>query len=413
MRLFKVAMAAGLLWGLGGGMRVVAQDSAVTAAEGRKTLLPPAASISSLLTPPGMPSFASPQVGPVVECDGVERQFVLLNPTIVQGEPVIFRLFLRSQRPTGKVEFKARMVFGADLNITVFPPNGGRPYDYMGLQLGTVTPNSVLEFDGFRDFRYDIRMASDENSVTGAAFDMPGEHRLSVMLVCRPMSGEPAPMNHGVFTLNVKPATGDDAKALQVLSEDYKIYEFLHLRGAGVRGTSRFLTKRQGETLERVVNEARTAAVRPSAMIVLADFYTSEGEHDKALAMYDQVIKDYPQSTFSDEARFAGAYLALARKDRNVAMDRFEELWQDPRIAGLIQSGNVFYNNFVKWRLPPTPGTQWMIQQQPGADPTFDTGQAQGPRIEFDPGVLESLGMSADEARKIFRIETDPNAMPR
>lgn len=383
------AIAAAIL------LALLAAATGARAAEenGQQSLLiAPAADYSGLDGAPEDSSYAHPQFGPVMECGSIDRQFVLANSKIVQGEPVLFRLVLESQQPRVKREFQARLAYGTDVQIFVDPPEGLRRYEYLGLEQGSVVPNGVLEMEGFSRFRFDFRLAVDEHTVTGAAFEEPGTYKLRVQLKCI-IAGKPmGDLDMGEFTLEVEEATGDDAQALEILN-DYRIFEYFQLHTAQYPSGRAPLSGEQVRKLERVVELCPDAALRPHAMIVLADYYRRQGQPDQSIELLQQVRQRYAGTPLAQEALFAElrANMALRRDER--ARELFTQAWQDPVATQVIFPGGTYWSNFVKPFQKERQDTQWMVFSEPGEDPEMAGEGASGPTLKLDPEVRAQFGL--------------------
>ena len=245
---------------------VPAQETALA----NKVLDTPAASPLGIMKGRTPAQFAEPQLGPATECGNIRRQFAVMNPVIVRGEPLIVRMLLEVIDPDDKAEFQAQLNFGADLKAVIYPPEG-QPYEFLGRQLGTNIPTSVVQMNDFERFRMDVRLAMDSETISGSAFDIEGEYRIRFILMCSEEKELPRPQEMGVFNVKVLPAEGDDAKALEIL-DDYTIFEALQANTA-VYGRRELLSEENVRQLSRLVSEAPKAALRPYAMMLLADYY--------------------------------------------------------------------------------------------------------------------------------------------
>ncbi len=322
--------------------------------------------------PDGSP-FAKPFVGPTILCQGVERSLVVLNPEIVEGEPLLFRLLLRSTTPGRKQEFKARLSFGTDFNVNVFPPAGMAPYTYMGASRGTIVPTSTIEMTRVSAFRMPFRMAVDEETVTGAAFDRAGTFRLQFLLDC--IAGDERPSRDVLAEVDVvvKPAEGDDKKALDILSSDHSVYTYIQLHTAGNGRDRAPIGDRRLALIKRVIDEAPTARVRPHAMFVLGDYLATTKTIDEGMVVYRRIITEYAGTPHEEDAWFSLLRCQSELMDYEAAFATFSRLWADPFYSQLIPPGGGYWRTYADPHLKTTVGGQWMIQDKPGPDPEDDS----------------------------------------
>lgn len=366
----------------------------------KKPLLPAAAPIIGVRGGEGT-SYATPQVGPAAECDGIVRQFVLMNPDIVAGEPVLLRLLLRSTTPETRREFQARMAFGTDVRVYVFPPEGQSPYEYLGLEQGSVVPNGILEMAGFEFFRFDFRIAVDKNTITGAAFEVPGQYKLRVELACIEAGKQMGTLDMGTFTLTVKEPQGQDAVALDILSEDFTVFEYIQLRTPSYPGGRDPMDANQLRLLERVLKDAPDSAVAPHVRIVMADYYMRQDDFDQAQQMLNTVQEEWSNTPLYDEALFTELRMGYVMQDQEKALATFNRVWGDPIATQVVFPKSPHWSTFVAPHLKEDVGTQWMIQEKPGPDPTAIGGQG-GPTIQLDPEVQQMFGLPPELSAEEF-----------
>jgi hypothetical protein len=246
--------------------------------------------------------------------------------------------------------------------------------------------------EGFTYFRSDLLIGVDENSVTGAAFDMPGTSRIRLVLNCVTKDAPPAPQDLGTFEVTVTEATGDDQTALGIL-DDYTIFQAFHAQ-ASRYGSRELLNAEQVRKLSRLVAEAPKARLRPHAMMILADYYEKNNDPGAAKRLYDQVVQEYPDSPFEQTALQKLMNIALKVTDRAAAQKIFLRQWSDPVLTQIIYPGGAGWDLFVKDNIPPPAGSQWMIQETPGPDP--EILEHQGPRSMVSEEVQQQCGLPAE-----------------
>ncbi len=331
-------------------------------------LLPPAAPRTGILPSPDS-HYTNPQAGATNECANVERQFLLLNTEIVSGEPVEFRLLLKALEQGTGTEFIARLTIGTDIKFVIIPPVG-QPYEYEGAGSGDTVPTAVLQMDEVEYFRYDFRLAMDRESISGAAFDMPGDYRIRVFLSCNKKNAEAVQMDMGTFTLNVAQPSGDDLKAFNILSTDYEVFEPIHTRALlDRRGEpSSTLKEKHRRLLQRVVDEAPSARLVPQALFVLALDSYFDGDIDKGNLLLDRVRSEYRDTPYYEEALFQQLKMAMTSGDEEATALAFRRIWQDPIASQLVYPNSNYWNFFVSATRTDS-GTQWMIFEEPGEDP--------------------------------------------
>lgn len=372
---------------------------AADAAEQDSPLVPAAAELVGLRDGREGSAFEEPLFGPVLTCDEIDRQFVIMNPTIVEGEPLLLRLLLRTETPRVGREFHGRLAFGTGIRVVVIPPAGIRPYEYLGLEEGSLVPNNVLQMEGYKQYRYQFRMAVDQNTITGAAFAEPGQYELRISQECV-VDGESIGMlDMGTFTITVKEAKGPDRCALDVLDADYEMFEYFQLRMSRYPNTSRPMSGAQAEKLMRIIDGCKGAALRPHAMIVMAEYYLREKDIEKSNAMLRRVIEEYPALPFHDEALFALLRNSYSDDDPWSSLAAFNEIWADPITTVLITPPSNNYKRFVvpfKMKSEDA-NTQWMLFAEPGTDPESEsedeTQEPAGPQLQLSEEMQDQFGL--------------------
>lgn len=333
-----------------------------------------------------------PVFGPRVDCGPVGVQGLVLNPTIVVGEPLYLRLLIKSLTPGLQQEFRSRLVFGTDLHVYVQPPPGQRPYEYLATERGSVVPSAVMRLEKVKLYRLDFRMAFDKQTVSGAAFEVPGVYTIQVTHACEVPGAEERDMVLGVFTITVKPAEGDDAKALDFLN-DHKLYECIHTGTARHTSSQRPINETQAKSFQRIVEQAPAAALRPYALLILADYWREKRDFAKALGYLDMLKNEYPGMLVADEAHFSTLRIQQERNDRAGALAAFTAIWTDPIRTQLVYQESPSWETYVKPRLHnDTIGTQWFLSDPPGPDPAIDAGSPQlPPNVTLSPEALQDL----------------------
>lgn len=335
------------------------------------------------------PDAPAPQIGPMQECGVFQRQIVQLTPKATVGEPVYFRLLVTNKRVREDHEFRTTLSFGNDIKAFIMPP-GGRVYEYAGLRMGSAVPNSVVKMGGVRHFRFDMRLAMDDQTVTGAAFDIPGTYKIRFTMACRAEGenrGDTQLM--GDFALEVTQPQGDDALALEILN-NFEIFRTFQARTTQL-GTQPLTTAADIRKLERVVKEAPAAAIRPHAMVILAQHYRREGDVDASLAMLDRVLADHPESLVAEEALLAKLNIAEAAGRRDLARQAYLQAWQDPKTGQVLIPGSWHYEAFVTPTKPPA-NPQWMVMAEPWQKPEMLEREGM-PRIVVSPEVQAEWGL--------------------
>ncbi|MBI1291132.1 hypothetical protein GC173_07790 [bacterium] len=387
----SVARIAGMLMTLG----LLAASAG--AAEDAGPMLAPAADAASLPNKGKGTRFAEPALGPVTApCGGITRQLVILNPQLVQGEPLMARLDLRStSEPVAERRFNAQMIFSGDLRVAVQPPGRIPPYQYLGGTLGSAVPSISMDMTTVPRTRLDMVMAADRETVSGAAFDMPGIYRLRISLQCNSSREEESVAQElGLFAIKVAPAQGEDLSALKLLEGAYNAYLPLQERISRTGNGRPVATPEQLAAYEKIVQTLPKAVLRPHCMIVLADHYAYTKGLESGLALLDQIEREYPSTPLAQEAMVVRHRLLLALdKDSSGRMKaNYRRLWMDPTMTTLLLPSSEIFSEFIKGYYKPV-GTQWMLFQDPGGPDPTGTGTDPGLRIALSKEVQEQLGL--------------------
>ncbi len=332
----------------------------------------------------------TPLYGRPVVCEDVERQMVVLNPEIVVGEPLHLRLLLRAHRPELEPQFVGQLAWGTGIRALLIPPNSQRSYEYLGQRLGSNVPMGSVTFDRFTTMRLDFRMAMDRETVTGAAFDVPGTYQMRILHKCHGSEGWEEEVQLGDFRITVREAEEDDARALEIL-DDYSIFEFFQMRST-FRGDRRVASEEQVGMLRRLVEEAPDAALRPHAMIILAEHHRRSHEPEQAKELYGRVMEEYSGSPVAEEAAMARLRVSMAFSEPAEAARDFARVWADSSLTQLVYPGSPHWQMFVQEHLPERSGTQWMVFDGPGPDPEMAREDG-GPRVVFSEEVQEMWGL--------------------
>lgn len=362
-------------------------------------LLPPAAPGARVI-PSASGEELPLQMGEATRCNRIERQVALLTPRVVVGEPVIFRLLLHCETPGQQTEFLANLSFGNDIRIRVEPPAHTRirPYEYLGIPRGTAGPTATLDMEGIPFYRFDFRMAFDGETVTGAAFDIPGTYRIDFVHNCVTHDEPPRQMMMGTFELEVLPAEGEDARALELL-DDLDSFRALHLHNSRGIDRSPLLDAHRASRFERLFRELPGARIRPHAGFVLADHYLREERVDEAMEVYSALLEDYPDTPFAETAMFLMAQTAGTYRSREEARALYHRAWSHPSATQLIHPRSSSYTLYVEpffEALEPAQ-TQWVLFERPAPDPESESEvEPEEPRIYLADEVQEMLGLPGE-----------------
>ena len=337
--------------------------------------------------------FSNPVAGAKTTCGGTNRQLWLLNPTITVGEPVYMRLVVEAIDPTVKADFMAQLSYGADLQVAIAPPGGGRPYEFTGLKLGTTVPTAVVEMKDFSIFRIDFRIACDSESVSGAAFDIPGKYIIRFGLRCLDKAKAPETVLLGDYAVEVLPPSGEDAAAMALL-QNPAVFKAFQARGARL-GDKSLVTPDDVTQLRKLVETTPKSVLRPHAMAILADYEVSQKNTAGALKILRQMQAEYVNTPMADEAAFEELRLVMTGKNPAESFDLFSKIWAHPTRTQLVYPNSPLWKAYIEKRVPPPVGTQWVIQDEPGADPEME-GLTNSPRILVSPEVQRDWGLPAE-----------------
>lgn len=355
-------------------------------------LLPPAVGLLGIPNGGAGTRFGQSMVGAGFHCAGVHRSLAALNPKLTAGEPLLLRLLLRPDQESEIQRFSAQLVHGADLKVMVYPPKPLQPYLYTGAQLGTSNPSVTLDLTGTNGMRFDLRMAMDENNASGAAFDIPGRYQLKAFLRCvEDQELDQEELEIGAFEVIVAPAAGEDQLAMQWLADHYEAFRALQENTAVTTAGDPLISVEALAVFSRIHRELRHAALRPHAMVILAD----KARHDKrlpeAIGILSELQKDYPGTPFEQQALLVLNRIAREGPDEALIRQRFLELWEHPSLTYVLHPKATLFEKFVG-PFRPEIGTQWMLFERPGPDPT-GTGTASGLRIQLSDEVQQQLGL--------------------
>lgn len=378
--------------------------------------LQPAADIAAVPNRGAGTSFANPAISPIIaECAEVDRQLVLLNPVITQGEPAMLRLALRPRIGEKSPKFNAQLVFGGGLRVVVQPPGRIPPYSYRANARGTAVPAISMELLGVPVTRCDLIMASDTETVSGAAFEVPGNYRLRFSLECVEENQPTEQQELGDFTLLVKPAQGEDATALKLMESEYNAFVPLQDRVARMASGREIATPAQIAIYEKIHRELPKAALRPHCMLLLADWYAGTKGLDAGIAVLDAVEKEYANTPMAQEAVIMKHRMLLA-EDATRARANYLRMWADPTMTSLLLPRSEFFQSIMAPYVYEI-GTQWMLFQEPGPDPT-GTGTDPGIRIALSEEVQAMTGLpefvTPDQLSKnpiLFGGDQTPNSL--
>ena len=369
-----------------------AAQAAADAPDPVRHMITTAAAPDTGVLPMGAPNSRYPAVpGPLVNCDEVKLQAILMTPTIVVGEPAIIRLVIRKEDPAIPiVEFRSRLAYGTDLHVFVTPPRG-RPYEYVGSKVGSQVPTGVVTLDKFNTYRLDYRMAMDKDTASGAAFEEPGVYRLRLVHECGSAMPNQNQTVLGEFSITVKGAEGDDAKALEFLN-DFQLFECIQGGNASYALGNKKLDASQVAMFQRIVDLTPKAALRPFAMQVLADYYMEQKETDKAVAILSKLIAEYPGTLQAEEATMRSISVLHTEGHEAEARARFNTAWQDPIISQLMLPGSPNWKRYVAdYEAAPNTVTQWSLYELPEKDPPVFNPKATGPTVTLTKEAIEDL----------------------
>jgi hypothetical protein len=334
------------------------------AAEGRRT--DPAiggvaaAPYGALPAGKAAPGFSAPQVGPWVECAGIRRRAIVMNPSLVAGQPLRIRLEVECVAPPGQeVEFQGRLLWGLDIQAVVDPPHA-QPFAYVPVKAGSLVGNTVIQLTGRRRGRVDMEMVADPESVTGALFDTPGKYAIRLTHTCvvtdKPPQGQ---LDLGSFEVTVAEATGEDRAALDALSRDPA--DWLPLQ------TLVGFSPAQLKLYEDLAGKLTAARIRPNLLFAIASSHLARGGDPlKARPYLEEIARAHPGHPLAEDARLRllAVYRIAGETARESAL--FRELWQDPVAVQRILMNPKVLATYVA--PPDRTRTQWMLFETPGPD---------------------------------------------
>lgn len=312
-------------------------------------------------TPQG---FEEPQIGPWVTVGANLARVGILNPVVVEGQPIRIRFEISGNGAPGQVtEFTARMVFGADLAAEVRPPAGGA-FSYVPIQMGEFVGTSVYTLVRNQRVRMDLDLVMDGDSLTGALFDIPGEYRLRFFLR-QPVPGSttPAPLDLGPFTVTVRKAEGDDRRALDILSRDPEVFRSIHLPVN--------VPENHIATIREALDAAPAAAIRPWLLLALCDreLGSRSGDVFKALELARELDRTAPMHPLAEDARMRLLHYLSALGHKEEARRRFYTEWQNPMGSQRMLLGSKLVESWVGKEGSRQAGPTWFLLETPGPDP--------------------------------------------
>jgi len=323
------------------------------------------AALAGGISPTGTPkNFASPQLGPEVTCGGVSRQFAVLNPNAVPTEPIILRFILRAPlNPTELPRIATQFTIGGDIRILIVPPNGPA-YEFKGTGTGGTAPTGNLTMLGFGYHHTDMRLAMDQQTVTGAAFEFPGLYRVRVGMRCYTNTGSDyQPM--GDFTITIGAGRPEDKVAVDILN-DFKIFQFFQTRVTHSAEGRPLISPIQLQALERLEIQCPKSVLRPHTMLILADFYARRDSLAKAIATYEAIRREYPDTPFAGDALFQQLSLHEVEYADEKARALFDIAWQSPSMTLSILPGSPGWKRYAAPHLPPSPDEAiWFGYERP------------------------------------------------
>lgn len=321
----------------------------------------------------------------MVTCNGLERQIYVLNPDLEVGEPLGIRMVVRKPDDLASAEFIFQASMQTDIRILLIPPSG-QPYRYQGVNTGTTISTSTRKLDDTLRFtRVDSWLVSDPESLTGAAFDLVGTYRMRVEINCREKGAQEAFQHMGDFEITVSEATGDNAKALEIL-DDYRIYEALQIQQTRIGGEQRY-SDEQIAKIEHVIEEAPNAGIQPHAQMTMFNHYAVTGRGPEAILLAGELQSQHPGTPYY-ELGFFLKLAALARVPGSLeAWKHFRRGWQDPLISSRIEPDSKLWGTFVAPFKGRPPNNQWMILEKPNDTP---------PEIERGPQIRLAEDFTAE-----------------
>lgn len=306
------------------------------------------------------PGFSGAATGQWVECAGIRRRAIVMNPSLVAGQPLRVRIEVESLAiPGQEVEFQGRLLWGHDLQAVVDPPHA-QPFAYVPVKTGSLVGNTVIQLTGKRRGRVDVELLADPDSVTGALFDTPGTYRVSLTQTCvvadKPPQGQ---LDLGTFEVTVAQASGEDRAALEYLSRDPA--DWLPLQ------TLAGMTPAQLKTYEDATKQFPTARLRPNLLFAIASAHMARGGDPlKAMPFLEDLARTHPGHPLAEDARLRLLSVYRIAGDAAKESALFRELWQDPvAVQRLLMNPKVLGTYVAP---PDRSRTQWMLFENAGPD---------------------------------------------
>jgi len=104
------------------------------------------------------------------------------------------------------------------------------------------------------------------------------------------------------------------------------------------------------EEFRNVVSLSEDKTVKLSALCQIGDVYQDAKEYDKAIQIYDQILKDNPDSPYSDYVQFQLGYVLLKTEQIDSAILAFRSLNKNFSSSSLLDDANFYlgYGYFQK-----------------------------------------------------------------
>lgn len=313
----------------------------------------PLDSLSAAAPPPGLPPRRQPVIDPfpgasewriLAPCGETPARVRVLNPRPVLGEPVLleFQYFTTRLNSEGKLfELFPFSTFGRDMSLLVAPPRG-RPFAYIPRD-PSIGATGVRAAQIQRGQRLTIRIPIlyDGDSVSFAVFEAPGEHRLVLQFNCSDavrLDEQPRRSPPIEFVVDAQAPEGDDLVAWGIL-RDTGAFDSLH--------SLRLRDPAHLPLIERVVEEAPLAAVRPFCLALLVAEARREGRDADAEALALRFLEDHPRHIHSRTAYLALLDIREGTGRRDEAFEVVEALWSDPFLAENIPASRSSLRQWV------------------------------------------------------------------
>lgn len=159
--------------------------------------------------------------------------------------------------------------------------------------------------------------------------------------------------------------------------------------------------------LRRLVEETPGAALRPHAMLILADHEYKTGQTDEALALFDRVMEEYPGSVVAEDAALGRLGATMNQNREDEARRDFARIWSSPSMTQMILPGSPQWSAFVAAHMPETRRGQWMIFEKTGPEPRRGE-EPDGPRVIFSEEVQAEWGLPAEMEGSQFELPLGP-----